>query len=80
MKITVVGTGYVGLVTGTCFAEVGIEVVCIDIDQKKIDNLHQGILPSHSPHAPGQGQRRHDQTALRSRRDDGATEPPISKN
>ena len=35
MKIAVIGTGYVGLVTGTCFAEVGIEVVCIDVDQKK---------------------------------------------
>ena len=49
MKIAVVGTGYVGLVTGTCFAEVGIEVTCVDIDQKKIDNLHQGILPIFEP-------------------------------
>ena len=39
MKIAVIGTGYVGLVTGTCFSEVGIDVVCIDVDQKKIDNL-----------------------------------------
>lgn len=49
MKIAVVGTGYVGLVTGTCFAEVGLNVVCIDIDQKKIDLLKQGVLPIYEP-------------------------------
>jgi UDPglucose 6-dehydrogenase len=49
MKIVVVGTGYVGLVTGTCFAEVGIDVICVDIDAKKIDNLNKGILPIFEP-------------------------------
>jgi UDPglucose 6-dehydrogenase len=49
MKIAIVGSGYVGLVTGACFSEVGIEVVCVDIDQRKIDNLNKGIVPIFEP-------------------------------
>ncbi len=49
MKITVIGTGYVGLVTGTCLAEVGNEVLCLDLDQKKIDTLKAGGIPIFEP-------------------------------
>ena len=49
MKISVVGTGYVGLVSGTCFAETGHEVTCIDIDKSKIDSLNSGKLTIYEP-------------------------------
>jgi len=49
-KIAVVGTGYVGLVTGTCFAETGNQVVCVDINEKKVEQMKQGIVPIYEPH------------------------------
>jgi UDPglucose 6-dehydrogenase len=48
-KICVIGTGYVGLVTGTCFSDMGNQVTCIDIDEERIDQLHNGIMPIYEP-------------------------------
>ena len=49
MKITMIGTGYVGLVTGTCLAEVGNDVLCVDVDARKIEILNEGGVPIHEP-------------------------------
>ncbi len=50
MKITIIGTGYVGLVTGTCLAETGNEVLCIDIDKNKVEKMQNGVVPIYEPH------------------------------
>ena len=50
MKIAVIGTGYVGLVTGTCLAETGNEVICVDIDEEKVEKMRQGEVPIYEPH------------------------------
>lgn len=60
MKISIIGTGYVGLVTGTCFSEMGNKVYCVDTDKDKIDKLRQGIIPIYEPGLSDMVLRNHD--------------------
>lgn len=49
MKLAIVGTGYVGLVTGTCLADTGNDVICVDIDKEKVEKLRNNVLPIYEP-------------------------------
>ena len=56
MKVAVVGTGYVGLVTGTCFSDMGNDVWCVDVDREKIERLKKGRIPIYEPELSNGGQ------------------------
>ncbi|MCK8828204.1 UDP-glucose/GDP-mannose dehydrogenase family protein [Natroniella acetigena] len=64
MKLTVVGTGYVGLVSGACFADLGNQVICVDIDQEKIEGLKNGVMPIYEPGLKEIVERNHEQGNL----------------
>lgn len=64
MNIAIVGTGYVGLVSGTCFAEMGVDVTCVDIDEKKVKALRDGVIPIYEPDLEGMVRRNVDQGRL----------------